>query len=86
MSYRLGDTLEDYCSRCKLSLDHSVVSMVGDEVGKVRCRTCSVEHNYRHNRSTRKELTAQEAFNQILASVTGNQPPAKSGKRKKKSG
>ena len=70
---RLGDTLDDYCSRCKRSMDHSVVSMVGDEVKKVRCRTCDSEHNYRHNRSNKKEMTAQEAFQRVLQSVTTGQ-------------
>ena len=69
---RLGDDIDDYCSRCKFSSDHSVVSLVGDEVKKVRCRTCQTEHNYRHNKGS-KEMTAQEAFAKVLASVTGQQ-------------
>ncbi|HEV2113407.1 MAG TPA: hypothetical protein VGR50_04610 [Terriglobales bacterium] len=77
---RLGDTIEDYCSRCKLNLDHSVVAMNGDEVLHVRCRTCNGEHKYRKNRSGKKQMTAQEAFNKVLASVTAHQPA--SGKKK----
>ena len=69
---RLGDDIDDYCSRCKFSSDHSIVSMVGDEVKKVRCRTCNTEHNYRHNKGS-KEMTAQEAFAKVLASVSGQQ-------------
>lgn len=83
---RLGDDIDDYCSRCKFSSDHSVVSLVGDDVKKVRCRTCQTEHNYRHNKGS-KEMTAQEAFAKVLASVTGQQAgttaPAKSKKTKK---
>jgi len=37
---RLGDVLDDYCSRCRLIMNHGVVGMVGDEVKKVRCNTC----------------------------------------------
>ena len=73
---RLGDTIEDYCSRCKLSMDHSIVAMNGEEVLQVRCRTCNSEHKYRKNRGGKKELTAQEAFNKVLASVTAAQNPA----------
>ena len=47
---RLGDDIDDYCSRCKLSTTHAVVSMVGEEVQKVRCRTCNHEHKYRKNK------------------------------------
>jgi hypothetical protein len=84
---RLGDYIDDYCSRCKLSTDHAVVSMVGDETKKVRCRTCDTEHNYRHNKGS-KEMTAQEAFNKVLASVMGEQsgstPETKKSKGRKK--
>ncbi len=63
---RLGDYIDDYCSRCKLSTDHAIVSMVGEEVKKVRCRTCSYEHNYRYNKGG-KQMTKKEAFDKLLA-------------------
>jgi hypothetical protein len=68
---RLGDYIDDYCTRCKRTTDHSVAAAVGDEVVKVLCRTCNTEHKYRHNSSGKKELTKEEAFNKVLASVTG---------------
>lgn len=68
---RLGDYIDDHCSRCKRTTDHSVVAMAGEEVLKTRCRTCDSEHKYRHNKSRSKELTAKEAFEKVLASVTG---------------
>ena len=40
--------------------------MVGEEVKKVRCRTCSHEHNFRHNKGG-KQLTKQQAFDKLLA-------------------
>ena len=43
---KLGDTIDDYCSRCQLLMDHYVVSLVDAEVRKVRCQTCNNEHNY----------------------------------------
>jgi rubredoxin len=83
---RLGDTVDDYCSRCKRNMDHSIVSMSGEEVLKVRCRTCDYEHNFRKGKG-RKEMTAKEAFDKVLASVMTSQPqpPAtKSGKKSKR--
>lgn len=68
---RLGDDVDDYCSRCKLSTTHSVVSLVGEDVKKVRCRTCGYEHNYRKNRGGRAPMTKQEAFEKVLAKVMG---------------
>ena len=84
---RLGDYIDDYCSRCKRTMDHAVVSMDGEEVQKVRCRTCSYEHKHRVNRTGKKEMTKEEAFQKVLASVTGqlggaDPKPAKKKRRK----
>ena len=68
---RLGDPIDDHCSRCKRTTDHAIVAMAGDEVVKVLCRTCNTEHKYRHNKTGKKELTKEEAFQKVLAGVTG---------------
>ena len=68
---RLGDDIDDYCSRCKFSSTHAVVSMAGEEAQKVRCRTCNHEHNYRGNKGGRAAMSKKEAFDKVLASVTG---------------
>ena len=81
---RLGDDIDDHCSACKRTTDHSIVSMIGEEVLRTRCRTCNSEHKYRHNKSRSKEMTAKEAFDRVLASVTGAQPEKPSSARKKK--
>jgi hypothetical protein len=83
---RLGDYIDDHCSRCKRSTDHAVVAMAGEEVLKVVCRTCSFEHKYRHNKSSKKEMTAAEAFQKVLGSVTsqmGETAPETSRKKSK---
>jgi recombinational DNA repair protein (RecF pathway) len=80
---RLGDDIDDHCSRCKRSTDHSVVSMIGEEVLKTRCRTCSNEHKYRQNKSRNKEMTAKEAFDHVLASITGAPPETPDAGKKK---
>ena len=79
---RLGDDIDDYCSRCKFSSTHAVVSMVGEEVQKVRCRTCNHEHSYRRNKGGRAAMSKKEAFDKVLASVTG--AVEETGKARKK--
>lgn len=71
MPMRLGDYIDDHCSRCKRTTDHAVVTMSDEEVLRVRCRTCNSEHKYRHNQTGKKEMTKEEAFQKVLASVTG---------------
>lgn len=86
---RVGDYIDAYCSRCKRVMDHTIVSMEGAEVSRVRCRTCDYEHTYRPGQTgKKKELTKEEAFNKVLASVMGTIPGAaeekpKSSRKKK---
>jgi hypothetical protein len=82
---QIGDYIDDYCSRCKRTSDHSVTALAGDAPVKVSCRTCSNEHKYRGNKG-KKEMTASQAFDRVLASMnaqlSGISSPAKP-KRKK---
>lgn len=77
MAVRLGDVIDDHCSRCRRIMDHSVVAMVGDEVKRVRCRICNDEHNFRHGESPKKKPKAKlSAFDEVLASITAGMPGA----------
>jgi len=81
---RLGDTIDDHCSRCKRTTDHAIVAMTGDDVVKVLCRTCNSEHKYRHNKTGKKEMTAEQAFQKVLANVTGQMAEPSAGGADKK--
>jgi len=84
---RLGDTIDDHCSRCKRTTDHAIVAMADDDVVKVLCRTCNSEHKYRYNKTGKKEMTAEQAFQKVLAGVSGQMGEAsaeKSAAAKKK--
>ena len=48
MPARLGDDVDDFCIKCKRLTNHVVVSLMGDDPAKVRCRTCHSDHDYRH--------------------------------------
>ncbi len=63
---RLGDYIDDYCTRCKRTTDHSIAAVVGDEVQKVTCRICHTEHPFRHNENPKAQLTKEAAFNKLL--------------------
>jgi len=74
---RLGDTIDDYCSRCRLLLNHAVVGMVGEEVRKVRCLTCHNEHSYRHGQAGRRSKDAVSSlFEQVLRGRLPSGPAA----------
>ena len=72
---RLGDTIDDYCPRCRLLLNHAVASLVDNKVVKVICQTCHSEHPYRHAELPIKKKPGSRAalFDQVLLK-TGSTP------------
>lgn len=70
---RLGDVLDDYCPRCRLLLNHDVVTMTDGKVDKTTCRTCYNTHDYRNaqvpvRRKTKKD-DAKTLMTQVLESM-----------------
>ena len=61
MRARLGDVIDDYCVKCKRIMNHSVVSCVGDEPAKVRCRTCHGDHDFRHEQAPPPKIDSRKA-------------------------
>lgn len=61
MRVRLGDIIDDYCVKCKRIMNHAVVSMLGDDPAKVRCRTCYSDHDYRHELAPPPKVDARKA-------------------------
>lgn len=70
---RLGDIIDDYCTRCRLLTNHSVVAMLDSSVRKVRCRTCQYEHEYRQGKGGAKKRKPS-AYEQVLASLNAQWP------------
>lgn len=70
---RLGDDVDDFCTKCKRLTNHVVLSIVDERPAKVRCRTCYHEQDYRECIAppTRKELKQAE----LLAAALGESQP-----------
>ena len=67
VEHRVGDIVDDYCTRCKSLMDHSVVSIVGGLPARTECRTCYSAHKYRHARGGKAQPgTKQDLFDQVL--------------------
>ena len=83
---RLGDIIDDYCSRCRLLTNHAVVSIVNGEPAKVHCRTCFFEHNYGHGKGEEKKKSSRnkaKLFGDVLSSLTGAPAEAEDSQSKK---
>ncbi|QSQ15541.1 hypothetical protein [Myxococcus landrumensis] len=44
---KVGGEVDAYCTRCKLTLAHTILAMVGTKIARVRCNTCNGDHAYR---------------------------------------
>ena len=44
---RVGKDIDALCTKCKMVLNHVVVSELNGVVSKVQCRTCGTLHKYR---------------------------------------
>jgi hypothetical protein len=50
----VGSDVEAYCTKCRMVLAHAVIAMQGAKPRRVRCNTCSGEHNYRATKPVTK--------------------------------
>ena len=55
----VGSDVDAYCTKCKLVLGHTVVAMQGAKPRRVKCNTCSGEHNYRATKPVAKAASAK---------------------------
>jgi hypothetical protein len=47
-SYKTGEYINAWCTKCKLELGHTIVAMVENVPKRVKCNTCNGQHNYRN--------------------------------------
>ncbi|MCP3142172.1 hypothetical protein [Pyxidicoccus xibeiensis] len=45
--HKVGGEVDAPCTRCKLTLAHTILAMVGSKIARVRCNTCNGDHVYR---------------------------------------
>ncbi|NTX06744.1 hypothetical protein HUA74_18060 [Myxococcus sp. CA051A] len=46
-THKVGGEVDAYCTRCKLTLAHTILAIVGTKIARVRCNTCNGDHAYR---------------------------------------
>ena len=75
-TYRLGDDVEDYCSRCRGILTHAVSAILDGAVARVLCRACLTDHKFRHGKGGKsKEKERQKLIDEVLKTSPYYKPP-----------
>ena len=54
----VGQEIVCFCTKCKMDLGHTIMSMVGGLPVRVMCRTCKSEHNYKKKKGVKDPSAA----------------------------
>ena len=47
MTIKVGGEVDALCSKCELTLAHTVIALMGGKPARVKCNTCQGEHKFR---------------------------------------
>ncbi len=64
-----GDILDAQCTKCRVLTNHTIVALVDGRVARVKCNTCSSEHNY-HAPKEAKIVAPKKPATPKIASTT----------------
>jgi len=80
-----GKSVVSYCGKCKVSRDHTIMTMDGETIGKVRCQECGSMHKFsdplvaqkvrkpRAKKDAGDATTAESAWSAGLAGAKGKE-------------
>lgn len=73
---RLGDVVDDYCTRERRVTNHVIVALVEDAIRHTRCTTCDAEHAYKGAKEPRlrRKVPAPGADGATPAELNGAEP------------
>jgi hypothetical protein len=85
---RLGDDIDDFCTKCKRITNHSILSIVDEKPAKVRCRTCYHEQDFRDGIAppSKRDLKKAELFKEVLSSIPASTDKPEEGEEQKPKG
>jgi hypothetical protein len=75
---KVGGEVDAFCTRCRLTLAHTILAMVGTKIARVRCNTCGGDHAFRSAPGTTDRVPAARA-----SSAGTRAPRASSGASEK---
>lgn len=68
--HKVGGEVDAFCTRCRLTLAHTILAMVGTKIARVRCNTCNGDHAYRSAPGTTDKPSASARSSGGASSAT----------------
>ena len=73
----VGRDTEAWCSRCNMTLTHTIVAMVGLVIVRAKCNTCGAEHAFKTARDAAAPAPRSSASRQPTGrTIAAAQPPS----------
>src|SRR5262245_65118967 len=60
-THKVGGEVDAFCTRCKMTLAHTILAMVGQTIARVQCNTCGGQHAYRSAPGTTKPRSSSSS-------------------------
>jgi hypothetical protein len=76
-THKVGGEVDAPCTRCKLTLAHTILAMVGTKIARVRCNTCGGDHVYRSAPGTTDRPSSSTRASSSRASTPRADKPEK---------
>lgn len=76
-THKVGGEVDAPCTRCKLTLAHTILAMVGTKIARVRCNTCGGDHAYRAAPGTTDRPTVSRSSTSRASSTPRAEKPEK---------
>jgi hypothetical protein len=76
-THKVGGEVDAPCTRCKLTLAHTILAMVGTKIARVRCNTCMGEHAYRSAPGSTDRPSSRSSSSSRAASAPRAEKPEK---------
>ncbi|WP_226994330.1 hypothetical protein [Myxococcus hansupus] len=73
-THKVGGEVDALCTRCKLTLAHTILAMVGTKIARVRCNTCGGDHAYRGAPGVTDRPSSSSTTRTARASSGGSSP------------
>ncbi len=74
--HKVGGEVDAFCTRCRLTLAHTILAMVGSKIARVRCNTCNGDHAFRSAPGTTDKPSTSSRSSSSASSSSSRAPRA----------
>ena len=78
-THKVGGEVDAFCTRCKMTLAHTILAMVGQTIARVQCNTCGGQHAFRSapGSSTSRSRSSSSSSGSTATRAASREPAVK---------